>query len=91
MSLSEQLQTIRERCGKLLFLYPELRTAHPNVKLFAYWKYFDSFGEITLDPKSITNYHSIDRAFRSLIPEEYKRYDIEKEYRKHYEPKEKNV
>ena len=91
MSLSEKLSTIRENCGKILFLFPELKTEHPNVKLFAYWRYFDSFGEITLDPKAITNYHSIDRAFRSLIPEAYKNYKAEEEYREHYVAQKENV
>ena len=84
MSLSEKLSTIKENCGKLLFLYPELKNEHPNVRLFAYWKYFDQFGEITLNPKIITNYHSIDRAFRYLIPSEDKNYEAEQVYREEY-------
>ena len=91
VTLEEQLDTIKERCGKLLFLYPELKQAHPNIRLFAYWKFFDSFGEITLDPSIITNYHSIDRAFRYLIPQEFKNMEAEGVYRKKYVSQKEDV
>lgn len=91
MSLSQELDTIKMKCGKLLFLYPELKTAHPNIRLIKYWKVYDGFGEITLIPQELTNYHSIDRAFRYLIPSENKNYEAERIYRETYVKKDQNV
>jgi len=79
-SLNE-FKTILERCGKLLFLFPEIKTCSANERLFYYWRYYDKFGDLTLEPNHITNYHSIDRAFRRIMPEEYKNYKAERVYR----------
>lgn len=84
MSLSQELDSIKQKVRHLLSIYPELRTAHANERLITFWKYYDGFGDRTLYAEAITNYHSIDRAFRYLIPDAYKNYKVEKEYRKHY-------
>lgn len=81
MTVEIELETIKQKIGKLLFLYPELKFAHPNERLIAYWKYYDQFGEVALVPHLITNYHSIDRAFRMMLPENYKNKEAEKEWR----------
>ena len=82
--MSHEFNTIKEKIGRLLFLMPELKMAHPNVRLFEYWKHYDGFGETTLYPKEITNYMSIDRAFRVMIPDEYKNRIREKECRDYF-------
>ena len=83
-SLSADLATIRQKLQYLFHLYPNLKTAHPNTILIAYWKYYDQFGTVTLIPKEITNYHSIDRAIRDVMPDEYKHHQRAEEYRSHY-------
>lgn len=84
MSLEYDFKTIKERIGVLLFKFPELKIAHPNERLIAFWKYYDGFGDKTLVPSEITNYHSIDRGFRALMPEAYKNRKAEKKYREYF-------
>ena len=84
MSLSADLATIRQKVRWLITQQPELKTAHPNDILFAYWRYYDQFGEVALISKDITNYHSIDRAIRDVMPDEYKHHQKAEEYRSLY-------
>ena len=81
MKRMTDLSTILDKCQILLEKFPESKTMTPNERLFFYWKYWNQFGDVTLDPNCIDNYHSIDRAFRRLMPSEYKNYRAEKEYK----------
>ena len=81
MSLSSELATIIQKVEWLFQEQPILKTAHPNEILIAFWKYYDQFGTVALIPKEITNYHSIDRAIRRVLPDIYKNYKREKEYK----------
>ena len=83
-SLSADLATIRQKLQWLFQQQPELKMAHPNDILIAYWRYYDQFGTVALIPKEITNYHSVDRAIRDVLPDEYKHHQKAEEYRSHY-------
>ncbi len=79
--LAEEMATIIQKVQFLLQQQPGLKTAHPNDILIAYWRMYDQFGDVALIPHNLSNYHSIDRAIRRVMPAIYKNYKREKEYR----------
>jgi len=84
LTVSEEQATIKSRIGEMFNIHPELIQATPNERLIAFWKMWNGFGDRTLDPKELTNYHSIDRAFRRIIPDGFKNYSKAEEYREHF-------
>lgn len=84
MTLQVEIDTIKSRIRTLATAIDHFWELTPNEQLIIYWKYHDQFGEVTLNPKEITNYHSIDRAIRELTPEHLKKRGREKEYHDHY-------
>ena len=84
MSLTAELDTIKNRILHLAKLNSQFFYLTPNQQLFEYWKFYDQFGDVTLNPNEITNYHSIDRAIRILTPEHLKKRSREKEYHDHF-------
>jgi hypothetical protein len=86
---SQMNDTVKSNLQLLFSDNPKLKDSSYNQILFSYWKRFDRFGDVTLEPDEITNYLSIDRAIRDLRNPTNENLQKEQSYRQYYGNKEK--